>query len=186
VVTPKTKPKRSKARPLIRRISKADRVVAIAKDALRTVALVRVSPGTYFEVADVKVEPSKTHFNRAKNLKKCEVCAVGILFLGHLRVFDKINIADSWSAPIPGADPGGVSFDRDFMADVMKKYITPQQLDLMEAAFERTVNLAYSDVSFDELFAASDFGKQYDDPKDRLRAILRNVVKNRGVFNPYQ
>ena len=125
---------------------------------------------------------------KMKSYKPCSVCALGSLFLAHI---DKFNEADvptdaKISYRFPGHDS---SFNnQDKMIDRLAPFFTKRQLLLIEHAFEgKQVNTQtdrYINDSNAAKEAAEYFYKQYKTPETRLKAIMKNIIKNGGKFRP--
>lgn len=157
------------------KMTKVQKRVAIAKDALAAIkAKVYVAEeGTYCNVPALetlrrygKADDAKLAEQLRDNMPQCECCAVGALFLSKARMADKVTVSDYLDTP-------------DYWAQ-LEPYFKCDQLDLMEAAFE------VEDISrcrnMDAAERAMKFGVRYELPRDRLVAILNNVVKNNGKF----
>lgn len=125
----------------------------------------------------------------------CQVCAKGALFVSRLDRLNGLKLGE-----LRNGDPS--THIREF---------TRYQLDLIESAFEMKVcnwgcveeytwdappenpNAAYSpelssvtNEEFEHLFVqAANFCKDFS-PKDRLRFIMANIVRNNGTFDPTQ
>jgi hypothetical protein len=69
------------------------------------------------------------------------------------------------------------------MRDVLAKWFSREQLDLIECAFERSVTFDTGGSSYRSRVRALGFGDRYLDPRDRLEAIMQNIVDN-GRFIP--
>lgn len=189
----------------LKRMSKKNARIAIVKDVLARIKHRRIRTGFYFSgvhnvIYDLRELPNdegKVYVDaeklNAKNFidlleEKCDVCALGSLFMSHIRVFNQISL-------------GQIDSERDTITQSLHEYFDKEQLDLIETAFERsgagTYNTYYfsdenlSDSELNDLdskgllaYKAIKFGQKYGDSSKRLRAIMLNVVKNDGVFKP--
>lgn len=121
--------------------------------------------------------------------KKCEGCARGALFLAKLDRQNSLKLADLGICAVDpnedaycdnteedGAQTIGV--DRHTTTEYLHEFV-PDQLRLIEAAFERDPQDGYEDE-----FAAIQFGEKFKTPSKRLRAICENIIKNKGEFRP--
>lgn len=92
---------------------------------------------------------------------KCEVCAVGALFISAVRLFNQYS----------DLSPGG------WRAKLfLKKYFTTPQIEKMERIFE---------LHYDEFKAKEKaFADKYEDKTERTLSILRNIITNKGTFKP--
>lgn len=70
---------------------------------------------------------------------------------------------------IPGTD----------IKNILSKYFDFDQLRKIERCFETQ---AQDEIYFDD--KATQFARRYKNPKNRLRAIMLNTVKNEGTFIP--
>ena len=95
------------------------------------------------------------------NISSCEVCGIGGLFVGALMKFDGLRAVE---API-------LSFTA--MCDHLLKYFSEAQLKLVEDAFEGWNKL-------------QEYYSQYPKDKQRLAAIMKNIIRNKGTFKPFQ
>jgi hypothetical protein len=107
---------------------------------------------------------------------KCEVCAKGGLFVAAVDRFNKLKFRDEL-CPIGAynrcSDP----------VEYLSRFFGEQQLELIEYAFEKG---GAGDVNYDDkkTVAAERFGKMFTSADARMRAIMKNIVKNNGTFEP--
>lgn len=154
------------------RTTKEQRKMArlIAADVLKTMRYLSVTRGSYCRVTGPSIAGKDIQSVRAKDLKHCQVCARGAVYVSRARLFDEYMF-DS------------LHFDpSDTVVTETNKDIGKTNAELIESAFEMDPRHGgYSD----EACCARDFGAlfQYDD-RARLRAIMRNVIENKGVFRP--
>jgi hypothetical protein len=144
--------------------TRAKQRVAIAKDALAWIEAGALEPTT-----GLFISPSRADCYSSKGqlrdtvLGKCHVCALGSLLLAKAVRFDNVLCNQmNYLNTRMGVGPIADHFDRN-------------QLLLIESAFE-----GYSDEDNDVQI----FYSKYPDPKDRLVAILKNLIKNKGTFKP--
>ncbi len=156
-----------------KKLTTAEKRVAIAKDALAQIAVKKFVVETGNTYVGVKKLPNgATSGNQLqdelKKIPKCTVCALGACFLSSVRKFNDIKTAD-------------VLFSNEFAANTMEadgasvkvhieKYFSCDQRQMIENAFE---------------------GWSYGWPAkttdtQRLTAILKNIIKNEGTFKPSQ
>lgn len=110
----------------------------------------------------------------------CQVCALGAALLSKARLYDKV--------PMNFTNGGYASYcSGDACYRSLSDVFSRKQMVLIESAFER-MNMDpdsrrddYTPVAIQN---AIDFGTQYSDDKVRLRAIMKNIVENDGVFKP--
>jgi hypothetical protein len=167
-------------------ISKAEMRVTIAKDALQQLKaekIIAVS-GSYYgtELIDeldkmvVKDDDNKKYKVQAqpflkKRVNPCRVCAKGALFLSAVRKYNKATLDDVMCEDLRVAD----------------KIFGSRQFDQIEAAFEQwetTKNRFGLAADGVDSITACAFGMKYEDERERLEAILKNIIKNNGTFKP--
>jgi len=86
-------------------------------------------------------------------------------------------------------DLDGFSEKNSKFSKLLEKYFTPKQQALIEHAFEGDTHnhskLAYEVyLSFREIDACINFYENYEDETDRLKAIMNNLIFNKGIFKP--
>lgn len=157
-------------------MSPAQQRVAIAKDALAW-----IKAGVLIPSAGVYVEPVDRSMRRAiwyypdpdKQLRdvflgKCEVCAIGAMFLAKAVRFDDVAVDQFLNFHAKLAD-----------------HFEKRQLAQIEAAFEGKISGGYGDrISLEEAAPAFAFYRQHREERSRLVAILTNIIDNNGEFVP--
>jgi hypothetical protein len=157
--------------------------VKIAKDVLQQLRLGRyiATQGTYVQVVtpeDGCLDPDFTNIDMSQSFQKffkqnkeatCDVCALGSAFVSLVNIENKCSVEDIQ--------------DTNKLFDRLVKYFGNENIALMESAFEvRNMNSNTDDIDYEMLVAAAEWGNRYDDPTVRLRAIMLNVIRNRGDF----
>jgi hypothetical protein len=158
--------------PTKTRLTKAQKRVAIAKDVLKQLKALNVVKGTYLRNYGLQLprnDQAKQHINQIS--RGCEVCALGACFLSHIRLFNEVDVGTL--AGRCGETVNCVFAGSDLIDAELHKYFTYDQLLLIEAAFEGWTGEGYE---------ARDFYDKHPDPKERLQAIMQNIVKNNGEF----
>lgn len=166
---------------------KAQLRVRVALDALAQIdaGLRRVERGTY-----VKGPSGKTLQDVAKG--ECEVCALGTLLLAHLsRAEQKVYWRDldgqKWN------DSGVMALRSRAVYSRLAEAFDERQLLLIEAAFEcwtyERTRVEWAShpsrvLGIADCEATWRFGMEFGGDEDRLRAILHNIVRNGGTFDP--
>lgn len=166
--------------------------VRIARDVLEQLRLKRyvATPGSYVIVntpqgsvdmdtphdslveLGVDSDESFKKFFKANKAATCEVCALGSAFVSLVNIENKCSVAEMAAHP-----------DENNMFERLAKYFGNDNVALMESAFEcREMDSVEIDVEYRMLEAAADWGQKYSDPTARLRAIMLNVIRNRGDF----
>jgi len=153
--------------------------VAIAQDVIKQVNALHPVKGYYLSGnarSDVKLEDDlQKHADSAT--QSCSVCALGALILSKARLYNDVQVA-RLCAQVYGSSRlrfGGAS---TYIQENLSPIFTKEQLDLIEHAFE-----CWPSDTEEEARAGS-FGLVYDDPRDRLKAIMQNIVDNGGEFKP--
>lgn len=175
-----------------RRMSKAEMRVAIANDVI-----IQLHRGTLQAKEGVWIQDSKlgtledfvqfrsgsVDFNEpvspcnfVANAKSCKVCALGALFMSSFKLFNpNIKLKDGWEA---------WAIFEELDTSPLNKYFSPQALTLIEACFED--NNGTHDCDWDAQGIASAYANSFDDPSERLMAIMKNIKRNNGEFKPEQ
>lgn len=135
----------------------------------------------------------------------CQVCALGSIFVSMVHTNNNCVVTQEEIDNDLTLEPRHKKFD-----DQVTKAFTARELDLIESAFEGETFYSYEsycpeyELSSDDLemstLADEDFaevndipigivksirfGMQYIDDTQRLRAIMNNVIKNKGAFVP--
>jgi hypothetical protein len=142
--------------------------IAIAEDALKHIENKILTPATmqlvvHDSISSIRNDKSKDLKTIFTDMKSCEVCARGGLFVALILKDNKMKLGDL-------INRGG-----DAVNERLSDVFTLEQIDLMENAFE----------GFDDDDTASfKFYKKYKTAKGRLIAILKNIIKNKGIFKP--
>lgn len=158
-----------------------ERRLAVLKDVLESLRLEKYQAirGTYIsstyrlKESDLQKDLKDILPNIEK--KTCQVCALGSIFLSAVRKFD--NYPTYKASDLNGKY---ICMTQDDMHRhlVNEKLWTKRQLECIESAFE-----GYSCGGFN--LSAVQFGRRHGDySTKRLKAIVRNMIENGGVFCP--
>lgn len=110
---------------------------------------------------------------------KCSVCAKGALILSKARLLDNVPLKLVCKIDYTGKVNLGCGDPSENLLDCFSQ----KQLDLIETAFEKSDE--FEGVNSESAVGhALSFGEQYDDPAKLMRAIMKNVIENNGVFRP--
>ena len=144
-------------------MTQPEKAVAVAKDILKHLKSIRVkSENTYLEMKKPLSDRIDNDDNAQRHIdaitKNCEVCAVGACFLSYVRVFNQVTVGDVLKA--------GYSYMQNKIRD----------------AFPQSMLLEIEDVFEEHQFTSVHLKRQYKDAKQRLRAIMLNIVQNKGKF----
>lgn len=171
----------TKTKKPVKRLTKAQRRVAIAKDVLKHLRTMRIAAGQYLHgYIESGIDNGEDAQARLPEIrKKCNVCAMGACLLGHIGAFDRLKMNSMFTSY------GSPLVDREEIVEILKNSFQKSDLLLIEAAFEKTYYSWTLDVlSKEKILAAVRFGRKNGPPRKRLKAIMRNIVKNNGDFIP--
>jgi len=160
--------------------------VTIAKDALAAINAKEYIPenwtylkfpGDYDDHLALEGKSVKSLLGSvvATKEKPCKVCALGACFLAIVVKENKFNYP---AMGLTRLNEVKVKID---------KYFPVKQKRMMESAFERKWVIdgaTQDDIPPDHIHQAVKFGKRYRNPTNRLKAILNNIIANRGHFKP--
>ena len=167
------------------KLSKAEKRVAIAKDVLAQIAA-----GKYVAEAGVYVETQipVTQQDSDKQVcdliegKECHVCALGSVFVSAVKFADKLTVGDVEEFPYVYDEDDPVNLN-PFQSGYLTQFFSRGQLGLMECCFERGPAGDFSGA-VDDMELPEQWGSSFEDDRDRLVAIMENVVRNGGTFKP--
>lgn len=165
----------AKANLAFARSSKSEKRVTIAKDVIAAIKASWLVPttGTYLEVTESVATPDDVR--KADEITECNACALGSVFVCALKRDTTIEL--------DGDNDGQYE-----MRSKLSPYFEEDQLDLIETAFESDEYVDGVDAQFldkDDLDdRATILGAKYENADERLIAIMRNVIRNNGIFKP--
>lgn len=174
------------------------KAVALAQDVLKNLHLIKVINKNY---CLRKTDPEGIKENDSirpkidKLANGCCVCALGSLFLSYARLYNQVKLSNLRENPksnwrlknyfLTGNKDCTIDLDYDFLNSKLSNIFTQKQIDLIEQAFEiGEVFSGSGNTHGDQEKTAVEFGKRYKNPRDRLIAIMKNIIKNDGVFTP--
>jgi hypothetical protein len=157
--------------------------VAIAKDVIRSIELDKIitpNSGIYFD---------NRYFNRIyyydetsdfeirdillENTPECTACAIGSMFLCTVLRDDNLSVKEF-----------NTTHEQNFRG-IIRRFFDEAQLDLIECAFERSPRYCTKLSNLDDdVQKAVNFGKKYTKDRNRLIAIMKNIIRNNGTFIP--
>lgn len=181
-------------------LSKAEQRVAIAKDVLAALKAQRLyaCTGTWAKIGgESPVDLEKLQvgtelqgvFNQAN--VSCDACALGACFVSAVKLGNDCKLTEDakdngeFHFYLP-SDGGG---DRTGMSTTLSRYFDEKQLALIECAFESGTGalglpyLMFPDDN-DIVDRAMEFGYSFDNDRERMEAIMQNIVSNNGEFKP--
>ena len=155
--------------------TKAERAVMVAKDALKMLnaGKTKASPGDWVRLDDSpEIYQEVQICDVSDQFKYCSVCALGSLMLSEIRHTNKLKMSDV-----------GYEIDYHTYGRRLNKLFSKSQQKLMELAFEGGMGMFHvDDVKSSELDKIDTFYGEHSDQEERLRAILKNIIKNKGKF----
>lgn len=165
-------------------MTKPQQRVAVAKDVIKQLnnGFLDAREGVYFrpefnEIIEIP-QLDKAITQIKKQGGHCTVCGIGGCFVSLVRLGDKVETEEIFGVFIEPRDSG----DDYKMKQLLRKVFTPDQLSMIECAFERYTG--HGDAPYQDRIKAAQFGRQYSDSKNRLIAIMKNIIKNKGEFKP--
>lgn len=166
------------------------RAVAVAEDVLVSLKVMNIYRTGYLtanSVGDV-INSNKGSKQQAQALKKhCTVCALGACFLSAVSISNRFNFKDELYLSGNGGG-GSLQLEGSKITGRLQSVFTAHQMALIENAFELgkgpLISQQEQDIDAELVYASKTFGRRYKNSKDRLRAIMKNIVKNGGEFKP--
>lgn len=158
---------------------RAKKRIRIAKDVLLQLKEGTLKPahvytelsGTNKSIEDLK---RGTDLQKVFKNKKCNVCAIGSLFVAKVRRYNEAKTQGfTWDNSV------SQFINQPQIHTNLKGIFTQKQLILMEQIYERAGQLSYehSDYYYDKK------GNPISDKK-RMEMIMQNIIKNGGTFRP--
>lgn len=187
----KTKTKKEKP---FSKLSKPEKRVAIAKDVLEQLKLKIYTADSgryvaYLRFIDTenypgKNEDIKTNFDK---IQHCYVCAMGACLMSATKFANKLNFSDI------GSTIGDLRNEK--VKKLFSSIFDPKQLLMIEIAFEgdtmreNAYRIGYEifnvDNDNDLRHSCHKFYRRYEEnDEERLIAIMKNIIKNKGEFKP--
>lgn len=167
--------------------TKAEKRVAIAKDVIKQLELKKLvaTPGTYFSISQrvaEKLKPTAQLQKELKKIPKCEVCALGACFVSAVRKFNDLTVQEVELGKYNDELGLYTSSDlgRDGTTDKLNEFFEPEQLNRIEQAFEGWDRSVYHN---DEYGTVAFYAK-YPNATRRMKAIMQNIIRNKGEFIP--
>lgn len=161
-----------------KKLGKAEKRVALAKDAIRQIKANILFPkgGNYTRIIRSGLwseEFMQSSFqDRLVNKEiECECCAKGALICSFVGFENEASVIDIGS------------INEEQIRDKLKGVFSPRQLHMIEFAFEGR-EIMYFVYSSEIGRRLGSYFDHYDDPSERLIAILENIIKNKGTFKP--
>jgi len=169
-------------------LSKTEKRVLIARDVIAQVKAEKYFPrrGSYIKYLTLGGDEYDVTTNSMASLQKhfdeitCNCCALGACLLSATKYKNRLEFQDVYNLA-SSQSPW----------DLLKGIFSSKQLNMIEYAFEaersgtRVGENRFKNYLEEEIqVACIDFGRSYDDPEDRMIAIMKNIIKNKGEFKP--
>lgn len=176
------------------KLSKADQRIAIAKDVILSLRRGQyiAETGRYVNLDEIEIKKDAfdVHYDTKLDIQKtlnkvkmCPVCALGACILSLTRFKNKLKWGD--------VGMNGAAMDSPRTKKLFSSLFSPEQLLLIESAFEgynpgsdRIADqlFDFNDLTDEQISKVEEFRYRYDEPNDRLVAIMKNIIKNKGIF----
>ena len=160
--------------------------VAIAKDVLKHLdaKLMKACSKQRFAVFEKNIpigEKSAQKVWQNGELGTCEVCALGGLFLSTVNLGNRTTTGQLLDEIY---NIGLFIREKHKFSNRLTDFFSPEQLELIERFYEnnRGSFIQLCNVSIRE--NASRFHENYITADERLRAIMENIIENKGTFVP--
>lgn len=168
-------------------LTKEEKRVAIAKDVIKWIAEDKLIPkkGTYVGLPSSlsKDIHEDTPLDKVFEKEQCKACALGACFIAMVDLGNNIKIGEYFERDFFCNSYADEKIKEDDMKSRLKRIFTPTQVNLIECAFEWENIDDWGVISRIQRKAIT-FGKKYNMSKDRLIAIMKNIIKNKGTFKP--
>lgn len=167
-----------------KKLTKAEKRIIIAKDVIKQIRSKFLIPykGCYVSITNNYDPISSGTINaqeELKNIKSCRVCAKGSLLISKIAKFNSVFLDGKYDINTTFSQLNG----NDRCINNLPEF-TRRQLDLIELAFENFISSDDKTIFFSQKLAnkARDFYAKYEDTEQRLIAICKNIIKNKGTF----
>ena len=176
-----------------KKATKAQKRVMIAKDVLAQLKAKRYIPESGVWVEPMyksrkmgNEEESVQKLFAEKNITKCNVCALGAMFMSCTNMNNNTTVGDLEDEC--GGVLGELIEDNYKLSNGLNRIFTCQQLALIETYFENGGGyfetggryFQHRVVDYDHL---DKFSITYNEDK-RLELIMKNIIENQGTFKP--
>lgn len=168
---------------------KAQKRVQLAEDVLDQLRIKRFKAKngafvyTKGHLVKPLVKPDAELQDITSKLKKCNVCALGGMFIAAIDRFDKLKIRDLENFSYASEQGDAFDIEASDITKYLKKFFSFDQIRLIELAFEQGTGWFSSDwTAKDE--SAVFFNEYVTNPTKRLTLIMENIIENKGTFKP--
>ena len=163
-----------------KKLTKAERRVRVAKDVIKQLKFNQRFSTYGWASIPITIDLNDSAQKHIKMLQReCEACALGKCFLSFIKLENKVKMKEIARKSFYDDDINAVRITRGTVIQKLGKLFSEDQLDLIEACFEQTTVFARSVIPSKALDFTKDLTKE-----ERLKAIMLNVIENKGVFKP--
>jgi hypothetical protein len=165
------------------KLSKSEKRIVILKDALKHLRAERIHAdgGFVMRVDDTNyTELQSCDLQSLIKARKCTVCQRGALLFAMVYRSDNFIVDLTKTKLGSNGSFGGYHGDDKLIDPFLEKLFSVDQLKLMETAFEGS----YWHFGLGSSDSARAFGGRFHNNQDRMEAILKNAIKNKGIFKP--
>lgn len=173
-----------------KKMNAAQKRVQIAKDVLEQLRLKRLTATKCVWFGKANGEPLFSSQELAKknkdkdlqevfgSMKSCKACAIGGMFMCAVEKADALKVKDLLSFDNEDEFGDDVEVHQEDAFEYLERFFEFDQLELIESAFEGGAGACsyYGD--------ASDYINNIDDPSERMALIMKNIIVNKGTFDP--
>lgn len=151
--------------------TKAEMRVAIARDVLKLLPQrITAMPGTYLYSPTEITQEDVDNDTQLGSLMKmsCEVCALGAMFIAEVDINDKIGCRDLVANDLIRVGRS-FYFGRHTLVERLAPFFSEKSLYSIEHSFESVYGF---------------WPNAYPKARERLAAIMSNIIRNEGDFKP--
>lgn len=169
-----------------RRMSAKAKRIAVAKEVLMLLRRRKIAAqqGAYIHSPNVPFAPlqgiqNDTEMRDVILSRKCQVCGIGAIACA------RATLLDAMPANHVISDDAMDMIGRGATLQMIGEVFSRSQVDLIETAFEKYLpGDIISGPSTESQASARKFGLKYRSATARLKAIMRNIIRNGGKFVP--
>lgn len=180
-------------------LDKRNRRIAIAKDVIKQISdgKIKATQATYFLVRKTPNKNGRLDTFLKDLNSPCTCCGIGACFYSLVMLGDKVRIENTLAEDEDGITDYRSSIDDSILRKYLKDHFSPEQITLIESAFEGAFmydpQLRRTKEINDQIDSAMDFRDRLtnnwfeaDLTKNEfvLQGIMKNIIKNRGTFRP--
>jgi hypothetical protein len=170
------------------------KAVQVARDVLAHIRAYIVRTGSYVSGNVLRKDVNKDgdlQDNLDVVAESCNVCALGAMLLSKARLYDDVPMRAVLGQAAMSDYVGpylSITMERQNVVGQLEDVFESHQLAMIESAFEmkHMTTLPLTREQANRLYDAVAFGISYAPyhSHTRLKAIMENIIENKGVFNP--